>query len=113
MVKSRKFRKLRRPASSPLPIGDRIYALLERMGGSRERSGLVRLWENWTAVVGEDLASLGAPKGYKNRTLFLEGQDALDIQELHLRSEELLECVNNFLQARYFEKVKISLPGYR
>lgn len=102
-------------------LREALLALLERMGGTPERAGLQRLWDNWEAALGPDLAALAQPLGHhaekgatdrKGRrvTLLLAAEDAMLLQELRFRGDEILERVNVFLGRPYFSEVKVSLP---
>lgn len=108
------------PAAASL--GEALLALLQSMGGSPERAGLQRLWDNWESVLGEELAGIAQPLGYhagrgegkagsgEGVTLLLAAPDAMLLQELRFRGEEILERVNGFLGKAYFCEVKVSLP---
>lgn len=112
----------RRPeaAPAPVPLGEALLALLKSMGGTPERAGLQRLWDNWETVLGEELAGLAQPLGHRAATgkaqdagraiLLLGAPDAMLLQELRFRGEEILERVNGFLGRAYFCEVKVSLP---
>lgn len=115
MVKQANFKKIRkRRHAQPALISENIFTLLESMGGQRERGLLDGLWQNWNNVLGAELAGIAAPLGHKKDTLLLGAQDAMDIQELYLRSAEVLERVNNFLKFNYFSRLKVTLaPGDR
>lgn len=94
-----------------MPVGESIFALLEAMGGCRERSRLERLWQSWSSVVGEDLALMARPLGHKEKTLLLGADDSMDMQEVRLREAEILERVNGFLQTEYFSRLKVGLEA--
>ena len=79
------------------------------MGGNRQRSRFSELWDRWEETLGEELAALAKPDGYKDQTLFLAAEDAMDIQELQARADEILERVNAYLKEEYFKKVKVGL----
>lgn len=104
-----------------LTLREALLALLERMGGTPERAGLQRLWDNWEAALGPELAALAQPLGHHTEkgaregrrrrvTLLLAAEDAMLLQELRFRGDEILERVNVFLGRPYFSEVKVSLP---
>lgn len=111
MVKPRK--KSSRVDSQPVPIGDALFALLEKMGGKKERASLDALWRSWEEVVGEEIARLGTPDGYHDSTLFIAAEDAIDMQELSMQSGIILERINEFLKSEYFSSLKVRLTGSR
>lgn len=107
-------------AGGDASLREALLALLESMGGTRERAGLQSLWGHWEQVLGPELAALAQPLGYHAAgkeapapgrvTLLLGAEDAMLLQELRFRGEEILERVNDFLGRVYFCEVKVSLP---
>ena len=105
---------------SQASVREAIFRLLESMGGTPERAGLQSLWDNWEKVLGPELAALAMPLGHHGdgkgapeggRTALLLGaEDAMLLQELRFRGEEILERVNGFLGQAYFCEVRVSLP---
>lgn len=120
-ARMRRSRRGRLPVSHAQSLGEALTALLESMGGTRERAGLQRLWDNWEATLGAELAAVARPLGHKaprkpgaapgpgGATLLLSAEDAMLLQELRMRSTEILERVNGFLGQAYFAEVKVSL----
>lgn len=113
MVKKSLTSRGRFRQSRPAHIGESVYQLLRAMGGDREKTRFGALWENWAGIVGEEIAALVAPAGHKDRTLLLEAEDALAMQEASMRGEEVLSRVNAYLESSYFERVKLGLPGQK
>lgn len=105
-----------------LSLGEALRALLESMGGTPERAGLQRLWDNWESALGAELAALAMPLGHRaarpsaraggreGATLLLGAEDAMLMQELRFRGDEILARVNAFLGRPYFSAVQVSLP---
>lgn len=103
-------------------LREALLALLASMGGTPERAGLQRLWDNWEKVLGPELAGMAQPLGHHAArgagqagaghgvTLLLGAEDAMLLQELRFRGGEILERVNGFLGHAYFCEVKVSLP---
>lgn len=110
MVKKSKYGK-KHHSSSPTLIGSSIYNLLHAMGGNPGRGRLARLWSDWENVVGEEFAWV-EPLGHKNDILFLGVEDAMEIQEITMRSTEILRLVNAYMESEYFTRLKISLRSY-
>lgn len=110
----------REGAGGEASLREALLALLERMGGAPERAGLQSLWDNWEMVLGPELAALAQPLGHHGdgkgasgggrAALLLGAEDAMLLQELRFRGEEILERVNGFLGQAYFCEVKVSLP---
>lgn len=110
----------RESAAGPHSLREALLGLLERMGGTPERAGLQSLWDNWETVLGPELAALAQPLGHHQpgkgdggtgrAALLLGVEDAMLMQELRFRGEEILERVNGFLGRAYFCEVKVSLP---
>lgn len=118
-----KTRRPLRDASHAGPsLGESLAALLEAMGGTPERAGLQRLWDNWESALGAELAALAMPLGHRaarpsaraggreGATLLLGAEDAMLMQELRFRGDEILARVNAFLGRPYFSAVQVSLP---
>lgn len=111
-----------RESASHGTLREALLALLESMGGTPERAGLQRLWDNWETALGAELASMAQPLGHhtgpkgsakqaaRGVTLLLGAADAMLLQELRFRGDEILERVNSFLGRAYFCEVKVSLP---
>lgn len=95
------------------PLGsDRIGRVLSRYdkkGGYR----LVRLWLEWPAVVGPEVAELASPLGHKDGTLILHTEDAIAAQQLTYFAPEILARVNEFLGQVCFDKVRFELLNGR
>lgn len=120
-VPARRFRR-RGASGAAIPLGEALAALLESMGGTPERAGLQRLWDNWETALGADLAALAIPLGHhagrpparaesaQGATLLLGAEDAMLLQELRFRADEILARVNAFLGQPYFSAVQVSLP---
>lgn len=122
----RRWRKTRRglrgPSHAGPSLGEALAALLEAMGGTPERAGLQRLWDNWETALGAELAALAMPLGQRagrsparagdreGATLLLGAEDAMLMQELRFRGDEILARVNAFLGHPYFGGVQVSLP---
>lgn len=107
------------------PLGQGLRALLASMGGTPGRAGLQQLWDNWEAALGAELAELARPLGHRGgrqkeegattsyeegAVLLLGAKDAMLLQELRFRGEEILARVNAFLGHAYFSEVQVSLP---
>jgi len=86
--------------------------LLCRLGG-QEQEKLLSLWKNWDHIMGEEVAALGRPLGHKEhtgyRTLNIGADNSMALQELSLRSPEILERANAALDSEFFTEVKVSL----
>ena len=107
------------------PLGDALRTLLKAMGGTPERAGLQRLWDNWEGALGAELAGMAQPLGHHadrqgragagaasdaGAILLVGAEDAMLLQELRFRGGEILERVNAFLGHAYFSRVQVSLP---
>lgn len=101
----RKRLKISRPATADSVLA----AVLEALGGGPERARLCRLWQNWSMVMGPELAPLALPLGHHKDLLLIGAEDAMLMQELHLLSGEILERVNAFMECSFFSAVKVSL----
>lgn len=105
-----------------LPLGEALAALLKAMGGTPERAGLQDLWDNWETALGAELAALAMPLGQRagrpssragereGAILLLGAEDAMLMQELRFRGDEILARVNAFLGHPHFSGVQVSLP---
>jgi len=70
---------------------------------------LARLWQNWSMVMGPELAPLAWPLGERKGVLLIGGEDALVMQELVMMRDEILERANAFMDAIFFADVHVSL----
>lgn len=111
----------RGPGADHASLREALLSLLESMGGTPERAGLQRLWDNWETALGAELANMAQPLGHRRApkggeparqglTLLLGAEDAMLLQELRFRGEEILERVNGFLGRACFCEVQVSLP---
>lgn len=99
----------RQKTSQPTTADRVLTAVLEALGGGPERARLCRLWQNWSMVMGPELAPLALPLGHHKDLLLIGAEDAMLVQELHLLSGEILERVNAFMECPFFSGVKVSL----
>ncbi len=93
-------------------FGDTLLRSLTRYD-KKGGLGLVRLWLEWEAVVGAQVAELARPLGHKEHTLILHTQDSIAAQELTYFAPEILARVNDFLGQEVFDKVRFELLGGR
>lgn len=99
----------RQKTSQPATADSVLSAVLQALGGGPERARLCRLWQNWSMVMGPELAPLTLPLGHHKDLLLIGAEDAMLVQELHLLSNEILERVNAFMESPFFSAVKVSL----
>ncbi|MBB5144054.1 DUF721 domain-containing protein [Desulfovibrio intestinalis] len=106
------FRKKNKNAE-PVPVGEVLAAVMAGLGvdpaQAQARNRLSHLWQNWSMVMGPELAELARPLGHHRDLLLIGAEDAMLAQELHLMSGELLERVNAFMEEPFFGGVKVSL----
>ncbi|MDR2488793.1 MAG: DUF721 domain-containing protein [Desulfovibrio sp.] len=91
-----------------IALGEAALAFLDSRGGKRTRH-LAALWQNWSVVMGENLAGLAFPLGHKDALLLIGAEDSMALQELSLQSPEILQRVNAFMDGECFRRVNISL----
>lgn len=99
----------RKRAPEPTAIGDGIYGLLEKMGGSREKSRLAGLWANWSEALGADMGQAIEPLGARGRVLLIRADNAVQMQELRFMGDEILARVNAWLGTEYFGEARVVL----
>ena len=73
------------------------------------KARLARLWQNWSMVMGAELAPLAWPLGERKGVLRVGGEDAMVMQELVMLRDEILERANAFMDERFFTDVHVSL----
>jgi len=73
------------------------------------KARLARLWQNWSMVMGPELAPLAWPLGERKGVLLVGGEDAMVMQELVMLRDEMLERANAFMDERFFTDVHVSL----
>lgn len=94
-----------------MQVGDALHRLLERMGGRPVKSRLSDLWENWSEVMGLELASLMCNYGNHEELLILCAENSLQLQNLQFMAEEARARANAYLGSEYFTSVRVSLYG--
>lgn len=107
MVKRKK--KFRRRKTAPEQICGQIHELLAKMGGSRPKSCLALLWENWEKAMGKELAELALPVGAHGNILVIAAENAIQMQELYFRGQEIKDRANIFLESEYFTETHVTL----
>lgn len=93
-------------------MGDALDGLLGSLD-SRGARKLVRLWDAWAEVVGEEIASLAKPLGRRGKALILQTDDPMTSQHLSFLVPQLLGEVNSFLGQPMFEDVRFELSDGR
>lgn len=94
--------KYAKPAQSALQAA---FSRYDTKGGLR----LVRLWQNWSMVMGPELEPLAFPLGHREGTILIGCEDSPALQELHYYGPEILERVNAFMDEPFFDKVRVEL----
>lgn len=90
--------------------GEALARVMERLGADASFA-LVRLWREWPAVVGAEIAGLARPLGRRKTRLLLGVEDAVVMQELVHYSPVILAQANEFLGMNFFDKVELDLLG--
>lgn len=80
---------------------------------SRGSLQLVRLWDNWAEVVGEEVASLAKPLGKRGKALILQTDDPMTSQHLSFLVPEILGAIHRFLGKPFFEDIRFELGSGR
>ncbi len=74
---------------------------------------IIKLWQNWSMVMGEELCELLFPLGSKKRSrgqvLLIGVEDALLMQDMTYEIPEILERANAFMGEEYFIDVELGL----
>ena len=99
--------RAKRQRNQPQPAA-RVLDALVAAWGCPEQLRLMHLWENWSMVMGADLAALAWPLGHKGSILLVGGEDPMAMQELQFQTAEILERVNAFMEEDFFSAVKVS-----
>lgn len=86
-----------------------LPALLTALGGDPFKAKFAEMWRNWHEIVGDEIADCVHPLGADKKKLLLGVEDALVMQEMQYRKEEIREKVNAWLQNDYFETVHTSI----
>ena len=73
------------------------------------KARLGRLWQNWSMVMGADIAPLACPLGEHKGVLLVGGEDSMIMQELSLLRDEMLERANAFMDEPFFSSVHVAL----
>jgi len=73
------------------------------------KARLARLWQNWSMVMGPELAPLARPMGERKGVLLVGGEDAMVMQELVMMRDEILQRANAFMDNRFFTDMHVGL----
>jgi len=73
------------------------------------KARLARLWQNWSMVMGQELALLAWPLGEHKGVLLIGGEDAMAMQDLVMLRDEILERANAFMDKAFFTDMHVSL----
>lgn len=92
-----------------LHVREAIQNALARLAGSEEHQQLRQLWQHWAMVMGDDLCEMALPLGHRKSILLVGAEDHLALQELSFYTAEILDRVNAFMDAPFFEKVELHL----
>lgn len=86
-----------------------LQTLLTSLGGDPVKGRLAEIWRQWKDILGEELAELALPMGTDKKQLLIGVEDALVMQEIQFRKQEILQKVNLRLGEEYFESVRASI----
>lgn len=86
-----------------------LRKLLTALGGDPVKAKLADIWLQWNDILGEELAELAKPMGANKKQLLIGVEDALVMQEIQYRKQEILEKINLRLGEEYFENVRASI----
>ncbi len=75
----------------------------------QERLALAALKSNWRGAMGDFLGDISRPAGNKGDVLFIGAEDNMAMQELCLRTPEILERANAAMGYAHFRRVKVQL----
>lgn len=90
-------------------LKDRLAPIISTLGGEPAGARLIRLWQNWAMVMGEELAPIAKPLGVRQDTILIGTIDHILLQELTYYTPEILERVNAFMDSQAFNKVELQL----
>lgn len=94
------------------PVAEAVQAALSQRR-SRGQDRLLRLWQYWDMVMGEEIAPLALPLGHRRDILLVGAEDSLALQDLRFLTSEMLERVNAFMEEPFFRKIELSLCANR
>ncbi len=92
----------------PVTLRTTLERFMNRLGQG-EKIQLVRLWQHWPMVMGDEIAALAWPLGSKNTVLVVGGEDAMVMQEISFMQWDILERANAFMGREYFSAVRVQL----
>lgn len=105
--------KSKRHVGEPTMFGDFADKFLLDLARHPHQLEHSVLWENWSIVLGEELAIQVKPIGVRNQTLCIGAEDNMQLQEIRMEYGEILERVNAFMKAfghnEHFQKLEFSL----
>lgn len=102
------LRKLRAETGAS-ELRQELLAFLKALGGDPVKARLASIWREWQDILGEELGELAKPLGADKKQLLIGVEDALVMQEIQYRKQEILDKVNLRLGEEYFEKVRASI----
>jgi hypothetical protein len=93
-----------------LPVG--IGGILEKVIKNLGISGpvkLIRIMTRWEKILGPPICRITFPKDLKGKTLFVDVQDSVWLQQLAFMDKMIMEKVNKAIGSKAVEKIHFSV----
>jgi hypothetical protein len=68
-----------------------------------------RLWQQWTEVIGKEIADRSRPVGFDAGTLLIWVEHSVYIQQLNFVTKELMEKVNKYVGRAWVKRIRFTL----
>ena len=68
-----------------------------------------KLWREWDAVVGETMAKVSTPVGYRQGVLYVWVNGSAQMQEMTFLAGDIIYKVNQYLGKKWVRRIKFTL----
>lgn len=92
----------------PVEIGGILEKVLKNLGISGQLK-LIRIMTQWERIFGPPISLITFPRDLKGKTLFVDVQDSVWLQQLTFMDKMIMDKVNQGLRSKSVEKIHFSV----
>lgn len=92
----------------PVEIGGILEKVLKNLGISGQLK-LIRIMSQWEKIFGPPISRITFPRDLKGKTLFVDVQDSVWLQQLTFMDKMIMDKVNQRLNSKAVEKIHFSV----
>jgi hypothetical protein len=79
--------------------------------GNNLNKDMLKIWEIWKDTLGEPVANLGKPAGFKNSLLIVNVKSSAAIQQLHFYKKDIIKNLNKTLNKNIVSDIKFKITA--